>query len=54
MDETMHEIASVEITEIERLIQDFKEKFADGTSDANHFISITEIELGSFSYVVGD
>ena len=45
MDETMHEIASAEIVEIERLIQDFKEKFAYGTSNADHFISITEIEL---------
>ena len=45
MDETKHEITSTEIAEIERLIQNFKEKFAYGTSDTDQFISITEIEL---------
>ena len=33
-----------EILEIERLIKEFKEKFADGTSDADNFMNISEIE----------
>ena len=35
----------VEIAEIERLIQEFKERFITGTSDVDNFISITQIEL---------
>jgi hypothetical protein len=45
MDETHLNDTDVRISEIERLIQDFKEKFKAGTSDANNFMSITEIEL---------
>ena len=33
------------IVEIEGLIKEFKEKFKAGTSDADNFISITEIEM---------
>jgi hypothetical protein len=36
---------SVDILEIERLINEFKEKFRAGTSNADDFITITEIEL---------
>ncbi len=39
------EAINAEIAEIERLIQEFKEKFADGTSDADHFMNISQIEL---------
>ena len=45
MEESNKTITNHEIAELERLIQDFKEKFAAGTSDADNFISITEIEL---------
>ena len=45
MDEITQESANGEIAEIERLIQSFKEKFVNGTSDVDSFISITEIEL---------
>ncbi len=45
MDESNQELANVEIARIERLIREFKEKFAAGTSDADNFISISQIEL---------
>jgi hypothetical protein len=45
MDETNWNDTDIRISEIERLIQDFKEKFKAGTSDANNVMSITEIEL---------
>ena len=45
MNEPNRNDTAIRILEIERLIQDFKEKFKAGTSDAEHFISITEIEL---------
>ncbi|MDR3305824.1 MAG: hypothetical protein LBS85_07385 [Clostridiales Family XIII bacterium] len=32
------------LAEIERLIVDFKEKFRAGTGDADHFITMCEIE----------
>jgi hypothetical protein len=35
----------IRMSEIERLIQNFKEKFKAGTSDSDNFMSITEIEL---------
>jgi hypothetical protein len=35
----------IRISEIKRLIQDFKEKFKAGTSDVDSFMSMTEIEL---------
>jgi hypothetical protein len=37
--------SNTDIIEIERLIDEFKEKFKAGTTDADNFISITEIEL---------
>ena len=37
--------ASYELAEIERLIKEFKEKFEAGTSDADNFLNISEIEL---------
>lgn len=37
--------AAIEIAEIERLIQEFKEKFAAGTSNADDFITMSQIEL---------
>lgn len=36
---------NVEIAEIERLILEFKEKFAAGTASADDFLTISEIEL---------
>jgi hypothetical protein len=36
---------NAEIAEIERLIQEFKERFAAGTSDAENFMNISEIEI---------
>jgi hypothetical protein len=34
-----------EIEELERLIKDFKERFISGTSDADNFMTISQIEL---------
>jgi Ca2+-binding EF-hand superfamily protein len=45
MDESIQEPATAELLRIERLIQEFKEKFAAGTSDADNFITISQIEL---------
>ena len=45
MDVTNQGSVNTEIARIEQLIQEFKEKFAAGTSDADHFITISEIEL---------
>jgi hypothetical protein len=45
MDESIQELANAEIARIERLIQEFKEKFVAGTSDADNFITISQIEL---------
>ena len=45
MDGSNNELANAEIARIERLIQEFKEKFVDGTSDADKFITISQIEL---------
>ena len=36
---------STEIAKIEQQIQEFKEKFALGVSDADNFITISQIEL---------
>lgn len=38
------DLTSTKIAEIERLIKEFKDKFEMGTSDADNFITITEIE----------
>jgi len=45
MEERNQDIALAEITRIERLIQEFKEKFAAGTSDVDNFMTISQIEL---------
>ena len=45
MNESDQDIANAEIAKIERLIQDFREKFAAGTSDADNFMTISQIEL---------
>jgi hypothetical protein len=45
MNDTDKELANAEIAKIERLIQEFKEKFAAGTSDAESFMNISQIEL---------
>ena len=45
MDISKQELINAEIAEIERLIQEFKEKFAAGTSDADNFMTISQIEL---------
>lgn len=38
------EFPVVQLAEIERLIEEFKEKFKAGTSDVDNFITIHEIE----------
>ena len=45
MEQINNEPIGVEFAEIERLIRDFKEKFAAGTSSADDFMTISEIEL---------
>jgi len=45
MEQISNEPVGVELAEIERLIREFKEKFAAGTSSADDFITISEIEL---------
>jgi len=45
MHETNQEFTNAEIARIERLLQEFKEKFAAGTSDADSFMTISQIEL---------
>ena len=44
MENTNRDIVSNKIEEIERLIRDFKEKFEAGTSDADDFMTMHEIE----------
>ena len=45
MDEANQERTMLEIAKIEQLIQEFKEKFAAGTSDADNFMNISQIEM---------
>ena len=45
MDRESQEELNIEIAEIERLIQEFKEKFATGTSNADNFMNISDIEM---------
>jgi hypothetical protein len=45
MDESIQELANAEIPKIERLVQEFKEKFVAGTSNADNFITISQIEF---------
>ena len=45
MNESTQIVFSTEIAEIERLIQEFKEKFAAGTASADDFLTISQLEL---------
>jgi len=45
MDELKQGLFNVEIAEIERIISEFKEKFTAGTSNADDFMTISELEL---------
>lgn len=45
MDDLLQDAISTEIAEIERLIQEFKEKFAAGTANADDFMTISQLEL---------
>jgi hypothetical protein len=45
MNESNQERVNAEIARIEGLIQAFKEKFVAGTADADHFMTISQIEL---------
>jgi hypothetical protein len=45
MYEPNQDTVNVEIAEIERLIQEFKEKFAAGTANADDFLTISQLEL---------
>lgn len=45
MNESEHVSVPAEIVEIERLIQEFKEKFTTGTANADSFLTISQIEL---------
>ena len=38
-------IDDARIVELERILDDFKRKFREGTSDAEAFMTITEIEM---------
>jgi hypothetical protein len=44
MDVAKQEQAELELSRISRCIQEFKEKFIEGTSDADSFVTITQIE----------
>ena len=45
MDKTAGSEINVEIAEIERMIKEFKEKFSIGTTSADDFMTITELEI---------
>lgn len=45
MDAKQQEQFDFEIAEIERIMREFKEKFADGTSDVDSFMNISDIEM---------
>jgi len=45
MNESTQELANAELARIEQLIKEFKEKFVAGTSDADNFMTISQIEL---------
>jgi hypothetical protein len=44
MDDERIDLTAIKLAELERLIKDFKEHFEAGTSDADNFISMIEIE----------
>lgn len=41
---TSDELIQVKLTELERIIKEFKEKFESGTSNPDNFITLNEIE----------
>lgn len=45
MDANQKEQLNIEIEELERIIREFKEKFAAGTSYADNFMNISDIEM---------
>jgi hypothetical protein len=45
MNELTQDAFNVEISEIERLIRDFKEKFVAGTANSDDFMTISQLEL---------
>jgi hypothetical protein len=45
MNESNSEILHFEIAEIERLIEEFKERFAAGTANADEFMTISQLEM---------
>ena len=45
MNEMTQDKVNMEISEIERLIQEFKEKFGAGTANADDFMNISQLEL---------
>jgi len=45
MDESNQDMLNLEILEIEHLVRNFKEKFAAETSNADDFLTISELEL---------
>jgi len=45
MDEVERSAIDVEIAEIERLVSDFKERFSLGTTDADDFMTISQLEI---------
>jgi hypothetical protein len=44
MNNENRDLTAIKLAEIERLMKDFKERFEAGTSDADNFISMIEIE----------
>jgi translation initiation factor 1 (eIF-1/SUI1) len=44
MDSKIQDPVNVKLAEIERLIREFRNKFEAGTSDADNFITMNEIE----------
>jgi len=44
MNNELDESTNIQIAEVERLINEFKERFLKGTSNADNFITMQEIE----------
>lgn len=42
--DTSDELIQIKLTELERIIKEFKEKFESGTSKPDNFITLNEIE----------
>jgi translation initiation factor 1 (eIF-1/SUI1) len=45
MDESSQDGFNIEIAEIKRLVKEFKERFAAGTTSTDDFMTISELEL---------